>query len=149
MNKITILNDPIPLAKNSEFELLLRVLRALRNIFTKNPNNYNKSKYRGHFAVTGSIVRGLLHKNIKFDLNPMTLHQLSDVVIVLSGVKTLRQAIELKKKYAIKKIIAGPNIVVFSSDYNSILASKEFDFVVVPRQRVSDCYVEDIPSIIE
>jgi hypothetical protein len=74
---------------------------------------------------------------------------MSEVVFVLSGVKTLRQAIELKKKGVLKKIVAGPNIVVFSSDHNSILASKEIDLVIVPSQWVADCYIEDNPSIID
>jgi hypothetical protein len=102
----------------------------VRNWLGPTAQNYNHSKYRWHLAVTRSLVEGLQKSGLPFIYNPPSIRNLSDTVVVLAGVRTLRQAIELKKKGQTKKLYAGPNIVVFSSDANSFFDSPEVDVVI-------------------
>lgn len=142
---LTILTDPIPAGGWLLEECARRAARYARNQI-KRPK-YNFGFYRGHFAVTRSLVEGLLKLGLPHNYNPSSLGQLADTVVVLAGVRTLQQAIELKKKGYIKKLLAGPNIVVFSSDHDSLLASEEVDIVITPCDWVVDIYVEDNPSL--
>jgi hypothetical protein len=142
---ITVLTDPIPYGFWLLPQLARIVARTVRNWFK--PSKYNFGNYRGHFAVTRSLIEGLKKAELSHNYNPTLVRDLSDTVVVLAGVRTLRQAIELKKNGQIKKLFAGPNIVVFSSDADSILASPEVDVVITPCDWVIDLYLEDNPSL--
>ena len=148
MKKITVLTDPIP--KGSYFfkEYAKIIIRSLLGFIKFKSKYYSHKKYRGHFAVTKSLVEGLKLNNFDFNYNPRKVTKLSRIVIVLAGVRTLKQAIEFKKKGLIDKIFAGPNIVVFSSDENSLLANPYIDFVITPSNWVIDLYVSETPSLI-
>lgn len=145
---ITILTDPMPWGRELIFEGMKRIALTIRDIFIKKKRNYyNHGNYRGHFAVTRSLVEGLRKVNAKFNYNPIYPWQMANTVIVLAGNRTLRQAILFKQKGKIKKLFAGPNIVVFSSDYDSILAAKEVDAAITPSDWVVEMYLEDNPSL--
>jgi len=144
---ITVLTDPIPHGAYLLPEIFRQLARTVRDWLRPSAKNYNRSKYRGHFAVTRSLVEGLHKSGLPFIYNPTSVRELADTVVVLAGVRTLRQAIELKKMGKIKKLFAGPNIVVFSSDADSILASPEVDAVITPCDWVIDMYLEDNPSL--
>lgn len=144
---ITVLTDPMPWGRELGSEGVRRIARLLRDRIHPNKKNYNRSLYRGHFAVTRSLVEGLKKINASVNYNPLYPNQMADTVIVLAGVRTLRQAIRLKHQGRIRKLYAGPNIVIFSSDYDSILASPEIDCVITPCDWVIDLYVEDNPSL--
>jgi hypothetical protein len=107
----------------------------------------NHRRYRGHFAVTRSLVEGLDRIGASFNYNPRRIDRLADSVVVLAGVRTLRQAIRLKRAGRIKRLFAGPNIVVFASDHDCLLASTQVDCVIVPSEPVIQHYVEDCPSL--
>jgi len=62
-------------------------------------------------------------------------------------VRTLKQAIKLKRLGVIERIFAGPNIVVRSIDHDSIIASPEVDYVITPSEWVSKAYIEEVPSL--
>jgi len=143
--KLTILTDPIPYG-TWLFPQIARILaRTIRN-WIRPPKN-NHGNYRGHSAVTRSLIEGLKKIGVPHNYNPYSVCELADTVVVLAGVRTLRQAIELKKRGQIKKLFAGPNIVVFSSDAESIVASSEVDVVITPCEWVIDVYLEDNPSL--
>jgi len=142
---ITILTDPIPTGRLLIPQLCREAARGVRNILR--PPKFNFGAYRGHYAVTRSLVEGLKKAGLRHNYNPRSLRQLADVVVVLADIRTLKQAIELKRKGYIRKIYAGPNIVVFSSDADSILASPEVDAVITPCSWVIDLYVEDNPTL--
>lgn len=144
---ITILTDPIPHGVYLLPEILRKLARMVRNSLKPSARNHDRNKYRGHFAVTRSLVEGLNKLDLLFSYNPTLVSELTETVVVLSGVRTLRQAISLKKSGKIKKLFAGPNIVEFSSDANSILASPEVDVVITPCNWVIDLYLEDNPSL--
>ena len=104
-------------------------------------------KYGGHPSVTRSLVEGLQAIGASFNYNPKKKRDLGKDVVVLSGVRTLKQAIKLKRLGAIERIFAGPNIVVRSIDHDSIIASPEVDFVITPSEWVSKAYIEEVPSL--
>ena len=141
-NKITILTDPIPYKEYFIIENIKILARLFLSIFRNNLVLNNHVKYRGHFAVTRSLIEGLQKLNLPFVYNPK-YKDITDFVIVLSGVRTLKQAISLKKRGKIKYLFAGPNIVVFSSDHNSIICSDYIDLVIINSQWTLDLYIKD------
>jgi len=144
---ITVLTDPLPWGRDLIFEVGRQVARRLRDLVRRGRPYFDHPTYRGHFAVTRSLVQGLQSIDASFNYNVRFPWELADTVIVLAGVRTLRQAIELKRQGKIKRLFAGPNIVVFSSDENSLLASAEIDAVVTPCNLVNELYLEDNPSL--
>jgi hypothetical protein len=146
-HKITILTDPMPCGRELLHEGARRIARFIRDALRPNRQYFNHPKYRGHFAVTRSLVEGLNSIGASFNYNPLYPWEVEDSVVVLSGVRTLRQAIRLKKQGKIKKLFAGPNIVIFSSDYDSLIAAPEVDAVITPCNFVVDLYLEDNPSL--
>lgn len=139
-DKITILTDPVLSFDTGVKQILKRLFIAFTNFFQKN-------LYRGHFAVTRSLVKGFYLNKVNFNYNPLTINGLSKCIIVLSGIETLEQSIKLKKRGIVKRIIAGPNIVEFSSDAEGILASKEIDLVLTPSFWVSQLYFQDFVEL--
>jgi hypothetical protein len=145
--KITVITDPMPWGREVLHEGARRIARALRDAVRPPRKHFNHPKYRGHFAVTRSLVEGLHKINASFNYNPRFPWQLADTVIVLAGVRTLRQAIRMKQQGQIKRLYAGPNIVCFSSDYESLLAASEVDAAITPSDLVVDLYLEDNPTL--
>jgi len=96
--------------------------------------------YGGPSAVLESLIRGFNILNVDYQLNPKT-KDISDIVCVISGVDALKWAIKAKKQGKIKKIIAGPNIVITPKDAEGILLNEAIDLVIVPSQWVKDFYV--------
>jgi hypothetical protein len=144
---ISVLTDPMPLGRELLHEGARQIARMARDAIRPSRKFFNHPQYRGHFAVTRSLVEGLHKISASFNYNPRYECQLADIVVVLAGVRTLRQAIRMKRQGRIKKLFAGPNIVVFSSDYDSLLAATEVDGVITPCDWVVDIYIEDNPSL--
>ena len=144
--KLTILTDPLPIGRCLLPETARRFARNLKYLIKKNSYTGNKT-FRGHFAVTRSLIEGLNKIGVDFNYNPQRLSELAETVVVLAGVRTLRQMIQLKQQNKIRKLYAGPNIINFSTDYQSILASPEVDAVIAPSDWVVDHYVTDNPTL--
>jgi hypothetical protein len=145
-DRLTILTDPIPYGKDF-FRFLFKILLIKARNILYSFIGKKVQKYRGHHAVTRSLIEGLEKNNKKFFYNPISFNQITDTVVVLSGPHTLEQCIEFKKKGIIKKIFAGPNIVIFSSDKNNLIAAKEVDCVITPSEIINQLYLEDNPSL--
>lgn len=140
---ITILTDPVVcIHSNIKYSLKRLYLLAKECIRIT-----GKNKYRGHFAVTRSLINGFELNNVNYNYNPVSLSGLGKTVIVLSGIDTLTQSIDLKRRGYIDKIFAGPNIVEFSSDAESILTSSEIDLVLTPSIWVAKLYCQDHPML--
>jgi len=142
---ITIITDPLPVGNLFISEWAKKCGRIARDIFK--PPKYNYGRFRGHYAVTRSLIEGLRKLDLPHNYNPIRISDMADTVVVLAGVGALRQAIEFKRKGYYNKLFAGPNIMNFSSDYNFMLASPEVNAVITPSQHVVDHYVEDSPSL--
>jgi len=128
MNKITILTISQGFSFLKRFYLWFR--EYIKNHFFH---------YRGPSAVLESLIRGFGILNIDYQLNP-EIKDISDIVCVISGVDALKWAIKAKKQGQIKKIIAGPNIVITPEDAGGILLDEAIDLIIVPSQWVKDFY---------
>lgn len=146
--ELSLLTDPMPIGRDFIPEYLRRFARAIKYRIVKR-HCTSHSRYRGHSAVTRSLVEGMQKNGVRFSYNPAHLSDLARIVVVLAGVRTLRQAIQLKREGRIGKLCAGPNIVIFSTDVDSILAAPEVDLVITPSDWVKKHYIADAPSLRE
>jgi hypothetical protein len=103
-------------------------------------------KARGPQAVERSLFAGLKQLGVEFRVNTRT-NQKIETACVLSGIETLKWVIRQKQKGEIKKIIAGPNLVVVPDEAGGIIKSPEIDTVVVPSRWVKDFYVSIDPEL--
>jgi len=114
-------------------------------IYTKKPNNYFSKEFlkefgrflfkksRGPQAVIDSLIRGLNELGVEYALNDKKpKFDGSEIFFINSSLDALRWAIDLKKEGKIKKLIAGPNLVVMPNDLNGIILSKEIDIIILP-----------------
>lgn len=139
---LSVLTEPLPMGMEYFIRLAKLIVRHTRK------SGANRAvKYGGHPSVTRSLVEGLQAIGTSFNYNPKKKRDLGKDVVVLSGVRTLKQAIKLKQLGVIERIFAGPNIVVRSIDHDSIIASPEVDFVITPSDWVSKAYIEEVPSL--
>ncbi|NQV69330.1 MAG: hypothetical protein HQ498_04820 [Pseudohongiella sp.] len=142
---LTVLTDPIPTGIDFVPEKSKRLLRHIKYLAKKRSFS-SDPLYRGHFAVTRSLLQGLEKIGVNFNYSPRKLSSLAETVIVLAGVNTLRQAIRLKQGGHIKKLFAGPNIFNFS-DRGINLASPEVDAAITASPYIGDLFVEGSPSL--
>lgn len=144
--KLTVLTDPIPCGRHFFTEMAKSLGRPVKNILRPLPPFVKNQKYRGHFAVTRSLVEGLKQIGAYFNYNPKRLRDVGEVVAVLSGVGTLRQTIQWKKQGRIRKLLAGPNILVWPSEHPEI-AAPEVDVCITPCDWTNEGYELDLPSL--
>ena len=144
---LTVITDPVPFGIYFLTEFTKRILRKVKRWFKPIPH-YMVSNYRGHPAVTRSLVEGLIKIGASANYNPKSYSQIGETVLVLSGIPALKQAIQLKRKGYIKKLFAGPNMVEFPSDYDGLAASKEIDRYVINCEWTKKLYEEDCSALI-
>lgn len=143
---ITILTDPVPCGKWAVSELTKSLLRPVRHFIYPLPKWLKNQKYRGHFAVTRSLVEGLQKIGASFNYNPRKLKDVNEIVVVLSGIGTLRQAIELKRRGLIRRLLVGPNILVLPTEHPEIGAA-EVDLCITPCEWTRNAYEKDLPIL--
>jgi hypothetical protein len=100
---------------------------------------------RGPRAVFSSLISGLLDLGEAFVVNKQ--NETIETACVISGVRTLKWAIKKKQQGKIKKIVAGPNLVISPNDENGILKNGLIDVIVVPSLWVKEHYVKIYPSL--
>jgi len=138
---LTLLTSPLPIGKYYLSENSKKIYRKLRDLL--NRPKYNYGAYGGHYAVTRSICFGLDNLKIEYNYNPKNISDIYKNMVVLAGVDTLKQAIHLKESGLINKLIAGPNIITYASEYNEIIASEQIDLIITPSDWVSKLYIDD------
>ncbi len=121
-----------------DFFWLPRVKKAVKKILGRHGG--------GPEAVLASLRRGLTQLGVKYVLNK-TIPNGIDTACVLNGPDTLAWAVAQKQKGKIKKIIAGPNIVVTPLDFNSLILSPYIDRYVVPAQWSVDWWSSLTPKL--
>lgn len=109
------------------------------NLFSKeNIKNIGRiilKKTRGPQAVVASLLRGLNDLGSEYKLNPKIKDiGINDTIYVTGSIEALRFAINLKKNGKIKKLIAGPTLVVTPDDHNGIIKDKNIDVYLVPSE---------------
>lgn len=145
---ISILTDPAPFGRYAFTESVKTILRAVKRGLRPPPHHHlQDNRYRGHFAVTRSLVEGLRKIGHPHNYNPSRRGELHENLIVLSGISTLRQGISLKRRGAVRYLLAGPNIICRPSDKGAILASREVDICITPSDWVSRFYEIDCPAL--
>ena len=132
MNNITVITDDF-----IKLDTLYAVKLFIKSLF-------KKKKHTGHYAVTRSLCAGLDLLNVKYNYNPPFTFLVNKNVIVLSNIDVLKKCIELKQHRKIRKLLAGPNLMVRSNEYNCILGDKHIDKVIVPSEWVKRAYIEDL-----
>lgn len=143
---LSILTDPIPSTTEYYLEKIKNFIRPLlRKIDGKQP--LKKNKYGGHPAVTRSLIEGLQKAGIPFVYNPGRLKDCTGRVLVLSGVRTLRQALELKAAGKIRVLAAGPNLVVLPSDAPELVGSPLIDKFILNSNWIKDVYCVEMPRL--
>ena len=73
-SKISILTDPLPFKRNYIIQHSKNFLRFLRGNFFKNKLIGQKTIYRGHPAVTRSLVNGFKKCKIEHNYNPKNIN---------------------------------------------------------------------------
>lgn len=137
-NTITILTDLFDSRKNSLVELKEKLKGILK---------YN-SQIRGPNAVVQSFLNGCRKNGVTVNCNPKGINDVAEVVVVLSGIPSLRQAIAWKKEGRIKRLLAGPNLVVLPSDNLELIIDPAIDYYLVNSQWTYDMYIKDAPALL-
>ncbi|MEK7131250.1 MAG: hypothetical protein AAB797_00760 [Patescibacteria group bacterium] len=103
---------------------------------------------RGPQAVTNSLLAGLKEMEINYVLNPESKN-IKDgaVVYVNESAEALRDAIDIKKKGRISKIIAGPIIAVLPNEKNGIMLDVNIDLLPFPSAWTKDFWVAQAPQL--
>jgi len=100
----------------------------------------------GPYQVRRNLVAGLARAGYPFRLNPPSF-RVTEYVGVLSNVNALRWAIEGKQSGKIRRLVAGPNLVVTPLEEDCILCAPEIDTVVTPCRWVGDWYASLAPEL--
>lgn len=143
--EITFLTRPIDVGQKSYYLILRAFLKniwyGVRGIKIPEPPEFG-----GHSAVTRSAIHGFRNIGIPVNLDPETIEEVADTVHVLSDVYALKQAISWKQNGEIKKLVAGPNLVVLPTD-DLAISSPEIDLFLVNSQWTRAVYIDDLPLL--
>ncbi len=143
MLKFTVLTNTVPPFRSIGYTFL----RIAKRLLNRKPLNNLFPKYGGHPAVTRSLIEGLTKIGADFNYNPKRLSDMAETVVVLGYVPALKQAISLKRQGRIKKLIAGPSLLIMPDQYKGIIASPEVDICLVPSNFVIDIYERISPTL--
>ena len=100
---------------------------------------------RGPLAVEQSLLRGLGELGVEAVVNQKP--PIGSTVGVLSGVKTLKKVLEWKQQGVVKKIIAGPNLVVTPDDDDKVIQHPDIDIILQPGEWSKDFYLSLAPAL--
>ncbi|MEK7680918.1 MAG: hypothetical protein AAB348_02650 [Patescibacteria group bacterium] len=105
---------------------------------------------RGPQMVTESLLTGLRGLKIKYLLNPKIKNIERDTIVYVNeSVEALRDAIELKMKGVVSKIVAGPVLVILPKDENAIMLDPNIDLFLVPSAWTKNLWISLAPALAE
>ncbi|MCL5784049.1 MAG: hypothetical protein M1142_01680 [Patescibacteria group bacterium] len=107
---------------------------------------HDLNSQNGPKAVQQNLIKGLNTLKINYNCNPILKNSVTESVVVLSDVNTLKQAIQLKKAGKIKKLIAGPNIAMLPQEISSLNNYQLIDLYIHPCQFVIDWWLKIKPN---
>lgn len=145
--RITVLTDPVPVGIEVVLTPLRKIARRLKRFFYPAPHFTIGSIYRGHPAVTRSLVEGLRKIGVKVNYNPLSLRSVANIVVVPGGISALRQSINLKKAGVIKKLLAGPNMVTYPHEHNYLVSNDAIDAYLAPCELTVKFCITDAPEL--
>jgi len=98
-------------------------------------------KIRGPQSLIQSLLLGLDDLRYEYIYNPKYDQiRKDDVVYVTGSMSALKFALELKREGKIKKLIAGPTLVVTPDEHGGIIKDKNIDIYLVPSAWTKDFY---------
>lgn len=97
--------------------------------------------------MTRSLIDGLKSVGADFNYNPVDKEQVAETVVVLADRGALGQAIAWKSAGEIKRLIAGPNLVVLPSDDIELITSRQIDIYLVNSEWTHRSYIDDAPAL--
>jgi hypothetical protein len=104
-------------------------------------------KERGPQAIINSLCKGLDELNYSYKFNPKIKNISSkDIIYATGSIEALKLAIKLKKNKKIKKLIAGPTLVITPEDYNGLIRDENIDTYLVPSQWTKNFYASFGPD---
>jgi hypothetical protein len=83
---------------------------------------------------------------VNFTYDPQDITELGDVLVVLTNLDALRQAINLKKAGKITKIIAGPNITSLPTDIIKLSSCSYIDLCILHGQWFLEWWYHLVPN---
>lgn len=113
------------------------------NIFQKN----QQTTVRGPDAVSANLKRGLRNLDNTIRVSPPDFLVTPWVGVLNDPSYSLPWAIQAKNNGKIKKLVAGPNLVLIPDDYDAIITNPAIDIVVTPSKWVSDLYRKLAPEL--
>ncbi len=141
---ITIITEP---SLNPVYRAKRALINNTKRLLNKPISVYKGRIVTGHFAVVRSLLNGLDELKIEHNYNPRNTKHFYNHVHVVAGVEALKMCIKLKKKGLVKKLTAGPNIVISSSDYHYLIADRAVDFYLVNSWWTKENYELDCPQL--
>lgn len=139
---LTVLTDPIPETVFSTY-----FVKRLIAFIKEKIRFWGMRRYGGHYGVTRSLIQGLQRTNAYYNYNPLLRSNLHKNVVVLSNLEALKQAIRLKQQGYIKKLLAGPNLVILPSDASELIGAPQIDLSIVNSVWTRDMYASNLPVI--
>jgi glycosyltransferase involved in cell wall biosynthesis len=139
---LTVLTTPVLPARRRAYQ---KVRGTLRRIVKPGVPRPRSSRYPGHYALVRSVVEGLHAIGADFNFNPRRLSDVAQIVYAPAN-EALRQAIELKRRGAVRYLAAGPVNALFADECGGILLEPEIDRVIVPSEWTMDLY-EGFPAL--
>lgn len=145
MKPITILTTPVerPLHVSYYKRFGRRLKRHLLGSRSYSSDGINN----GPSSVLQSLINGLDALGYPYNVNPTDESKVNDIVLVLSGVNTLQQALAWKSTGAISYLLAGPNILTLSFDSCGILSDPAIDKIIVASRWIGDSYLRQNKEI--
>lgn len=133
--RLTILTEPV--------NTLYNMRNSIYNIIGR------EHGYGGHITRTERLITGLYKLGYDdFNYRPKRINEIGEHVHVLSNVRTLRFAIQLKRRGIIKRLTVGPNIAAFADEFDGIVASEEIDLYVLASQWAAEMDMEIEPRLV-
>lgn len=109
---------------------------------------------RSHLYLSGGpksrlkgLERGLKTLKVPYNYNPSTLNEIAPYVLVTMDPNAVRQMITLKKQNKIKRLLAGPNVMVCATDYRDLTRSTAVDLWLHPSPWPKIAWEEDMPTL--
>lgn len=104
---------------------------------------------RGPSSVVESLKRGRrFMEDLSVEINPSYKQiVMCDIIHVVSDLDALKFAFKLKQNNLVKKLVAGPNLVLHPLENNKILCNDLIDVILLPSNWTKDLYVKMEPNL--
>ncbi len=141
---ISVLTETVPYSRGS---VVLKSLTTYRSTLKNITHGQNKGEtIRGPKSHLMCLINGLKNVGLEYNVNPSSINDLYKIVFVPMNIRTLEQAIDLKKKGLINKLVAGPNLATFPNDYKAI-SSNYIDLYLQSNSYYRDLWSKEMPAL--